>query len=78
MPTTALRPSPIPVLQTGLGPFAPFDPLNMRSDETRLKELKNGEDSAYCFDCFDRKPPCRPAVGACWLVHVRLPVVASP
>ena len=29
-------------LQTGLGPFAPFDPLNMRSDETRLKELKNG------------------------------------
>ncbi len=33
---------PLPV-QTGLGPFAPFDPLNMRSDETRLKELKNGE-----------------------------------
>ena len=28
--------------ETGLGPFAPFDPLNMRSDETRLKELKNG------------------------------------
>lgn len=32
-----------PAPQTGLGPFAPFDPLNMRSDETRLKELKNGE-----------------------------------
>ena len=24
-----------PLLQTGLGPFAPFDPLGMRSDETR-------------------------------------------
>ncbi len=38
---SAAHPSP-PSLQCGLLSFTPFDPLNMRSQEMKLKELKNG------------------------------------
>jgi hypothetical protein len=37
------------LLQCGVLGMFPFDPMNMRSDETRLKELKNGRLAMLAF-----------------------------
>ncbi len=35
--------------QGGLGPFTPFDPLNMRSEQMAVKEIKNGRLAMLAF-----------------------------
>jgi hypothetical protein len=37
------------VLQTGVLNMFPFDPMGMRSEETKLKELKNGRLAMLAF-----------------------------